>query len=152
MQYRFEEGQQILDDAVALKSNYSVRLQKARYAINKMDFTGASNIYSQIVEEDSTSLEAIYGLANISYWLNNFMDSQNYLQKLISLDSTYAPAHLLDSKIHREWQNTAKWKQSIRNAVESDSLYAEARAAFASVLRNEGYPEQAHQQAHQCLV
>ena len=151
MQYRFEEGQQILDDAVALKSNYSVRLQKARYAINKMDFTGASNIYSQIVEEDSTSLEAIYGLANISYWLNNFMDSQNYLQKLISLDSTYAPAHLLYSKIHREWQNTAKWKQSIRNAVESDSLYAEARAAFASVLRNEGSPEQAHQQAHMAL-
>jgi len=150
-QYRFEEGQQMLDHAVEIKSDHSVRLQKARFMSNKMDFMEANYIYNQIVKEDSTSLDAIYGLAIISYWLNHFAESEKYLNKLISLDFTYAPAHLLYSKIYRQSQNTEKWKKSVRKSVESDSLYAEAHAAFASVLRNEGNPEKANQQAHLAL-
>ena len=151
--FRFDKAEDALKKARELAPNdKDGLLLEARFKIDKMDFEGAREIYRGILGEFSASAEAICGIAEVSYWLNDHIDAEEHIQKCLEMNPGYAPAYVIQSRIHRIRQENNEWNMWGRLAVELDPFNDEARANMANILfRGEGKLEEGYEQAKMAL-
>ena len=151
--YRFDKAVALLERAVDLDSpSREVYLLAARIKIERMNFDGAMDIYLSILSKTPASVEALCGIAEIYYWWNDYLDAEEYIQKCLEADPGYAPAYVIQSRIHRIRQDNDKWNEWGRKAVGLDPFNDDARANLANILfRGEGKLHEGYEQAKLAL-
>lgn len=151
--FRFDKAEDALKKARKLAPNdRDVHLLEARFRIDKMDFEGAMEIYTGILDGSSASAEAICGIAEVCYWWNDFIDAEEHIRKCLEQDPGYAPAYVIRSRIHRIRQENDAWNEWGRKAVELDPFNDEARANLANILfRGDGKLLEGYEQAKMAL-
>ena len=147
--YRFDRAEAALKTAKELApTSRAVYLSAARFKIDRMDFERAMEIYLGILTGLPESAEALCGIAEIYYWWNDYLDAEKYIQKCIDVDPEFAPAYVIQSRIHRIRQENDKWNEWGRKAVELDPFDDDARANLANILfRGEGKLHEGYEQA-----
>jgi tetratricopeptide (TPR) repeat protein len=147
--FQFEKAQDSLMGVMELApQNREVHLLAARFKIDRMDFDMAMEIYLAVLSKFPGSVEAMCGIAEIYYWWNDYIDAEEYIQTCLRLDPGFAPAYVIQSKIHRIRQENDKWNEWGRKAVELDPFSDDARANLANILfRGEGKLKEGYEQA-----
>jgi tetratricopeptide (TPR) repeat protein len=147
--FRFDKAEIVLETVVELApTSRAGHLLAARFIIDRMDFEGANEIYLNILKESTESAEALCGIAEIYYWWNDYIDAEEYIQKCLEVDPGFAPAYVIQSRIHRIRQDNDKWNEWGRKAVELDPFDDDARANLANILfRGEGKLREGYEQA-----
>ncbi len=147
--FRFEKAVTGLVKAIELApASKAVRLLTARFKIDRMDFDGAETTYVLLWDENPSSAEALCGIAEIEYWKNEYENAETYVQKCLQVDPEFAPAYVIQSRIHRIRQENDKWNAWGRKAVELDPFNEDARANLANILfRGEGKLQEGYEQA-----
>ena len=151
--FRFDKAEDALKKARELAPNdRDGLLLEARFKIDKMDFIGAHEIYLDIREEFPGSAAAECGIAEVLYWWNEYPDAEKHIQRCLQLDPGYAPAYVIQSRIHRIRQENNEWNVWGRKAVELDPFNDDARANLANILfRGEGKMQEGYEQAKTAL-
>ena len=151
--FRFDKARDDIQTAVELvPQSRAVHLLAARFKIDKMDFEGAMEIYLNILTGLPESAEALCGIAEIYYWWNDYLDAEEYIQKCLEVDPGFAPAYVIQSKIHRIRQENDRWNAQGRKAVELDPFNDDAQANLANILfRGEGKLREGYEQAKTAL-
>jgi tetratricopeptide (TPR) repeat protein len=151
--YRFDKAEAALETAVELApARQEVHLLAARFKIDRMDFEGAMEIYLGILNTSPESAAALCGTAEIKYWRNEYADAEEYVRKCLAADPGFAPAYVIQSRIHRIRQDNDKWNAWGRKAVELDPFDDDARANLANILfRGEGKLQEGYEQANIAL-
>jgi tetratricopeptide (TPR) repeat protein len=147
--FRFDKAREAIQTAVDIApKSRAVHFLAARFKIDKMDFDGAMEIYQNILTGPPESAEALCGIAEIYYWWNDYLDAEEYILKCLKVEPGFAPAYIIQSKIHRIRQENDKWNQWGWRAVEMDPFNDDARANLANILfRGEGKLEEGYEQA-----
>ena len=146
--YQFEKGAQVFEKAKALAPDkIKTKLLEAKYAIDKMDFDAADDVYRGILQKNSQSASAICGIAEILYWRNQFKESEKCIRQCLSINPEFSKAYLLQSLIHRIRQENDKWRESGEKAVELDPFDDVARANLANIrVRGQKKMQEAYEQ------
>jgi tetratricopeptide (TPR) repeat protein len=149
LSYRFDKGKDILKTILKFAPlNEKAKLLEAKFKIDSMDFEAAQKIYQNILKEKPTSVDALCGLAQVSYWLNEHEEAEEYAQKCMDLNPEFAQAYVIQSRIHRIRQENDKWNELGRKAVELDPFDDDAHANLANILyRGEGKLQEGYEQA-----
>ncbi len=151
--FRFDRTDAALKTAVELApTSRAVYLSVAQFKIDRMDFEGAMEIYLAVLKAYPESAEALCGIAEIYYWWNDYSDAEEYIKKCLEVDPGFAPAYIIQSRIHRIRQENDKWNEWGRKAVELDPFNGDARANLANILfRGEGKLQEGYDQANIAL-
>jgi len=147
--YQFDKGEATLKTTLELAPvNEKAKLLEAKFKVDSMDFEAAQKIYQNILKEKPTSVDSLCGMAQISYWLNEYEEAEEFIQKCMDLDPEFAQAYVIQSRIHRIRQENDKWNELGRKAVELDPFDDDARANLANILyRGEGKLQEGYEQA-----
>ncbi len=147
-QYQFEKGEKLLEKAKALSpENTRAMLLQAKFDINRMDFDAAEAIYQDLLKKNAKSVEAVYGIAEVFYWKDQFEQSEEFIRQCLSLDPEFFKAYWLQSLIHRLRQENEEWKETGLKAVELAPFDEEARTNLAHILmRGERKLEEGYEQ------
>ncbi|MDH5384467.1 MAG: tetratricopeptide repeat protein [Candidatus Aminicenantes bacterium] len=147
--YQFDKGKKILKTILKFApENEKAKFLEAKFKVDSMDFESARKIYQNILKEKPTSVDALCGLAQISYWLNEYEEAEEFIQKCMDLYPEFTQAYVIQSRIHRIRQENDKWNKLGRKAVELDPFDDDARANLANILyRGEGKLQEGYEQA-----
>ncbi len=147
-QYQFDKSEKAFAKAKAIGTKkIETNLLQARFAIDRMDFAAAESVYRDLIQKNPKSAEAIYGLAEVFYWRNQFKESEELIKQCLELDPEFSKAYLLQSLIHRLRQENDKWKETGQKAVDLAPFDEEARTNLAYILaRGERKLEEGYEQ------
>ncbi|MBR1637774.1 MAG: tetratricopeptide repeat protein [Treponema sp.] len=123
--------------------NASVNIQKAEdYALNKR-YKLALNSYRNALKGDANNTDALFGFAQMSYFLDDDKTAENYLNKVLVLDPKNAPALAYLAKIAYGEENYYRATKLIKQAIEIDSNTYDFWMDYGTYLRYQGKFEEA---------
>ena len=130
--------------AVPLDPNDAVWHQNLSSALGMShDLAGALNEMKIAVGLDPRRLRLRTDLATIEYDTGAFLDAHAELNKVLTLDASYAPAHLLLGRLFESEGLAALALEQYKTAIALDSRKTESYISAARLLRNAGDERQA---------
>lgn len=102
-------------------NNAAVNIRQAEEYAMAHRYQQAGNAYRKVLENDSKNREALFGYAQMSYYLNNIKQAREALEQLLELepDNAYALAYM--GKLYAEDENYLRASQYINRAIDVDS-------------------------------
>ena len=123
--------------------NPAVNIQKAQdYAINKR-YKLAQNAYRNALKRDSRNPDALFGVAQMAYYLDDNKTADQYLNKILADDPNNAPALAYLAKIAYSEENYYRATKLIKQALASDDSVYDYWMDYGTYLRYQGKFEDA---------
>ena len=123
--------------------NPTINIQKGEdFALNKR-YKLALNSYRNAVKGDSKNTDALFGYAQMSYYLDDTKTAENYLNKILEIDSKNAPALAYLAKLAYGDENYLRATKLIKQAIEIDPMIYDYWMDYGTYMRYQGKFEEA---------
>ncbi len=118
--------------------NATANIQKAEeYALNKK-WKPARECYKKVLQKDSDNTEALFGYAQMSYYLDDVKTAKNTFQKILNIDSKNDLALAYMAKLYAEDSNYSKASEYVSQALKIDENNYDYWIDYGSYLRFQG--------------
>lgn len=118
--------------------NATVNIQKAEeYAVGKK-YKLARESYKKALTNAPENPDALFGYAQMSYYLDDLKNAEKALQKILDKDPSDAQALAYMGKLAADDGNYVRAEKFIRQAIKSDSINYDYYMDFGSYLRYQG--------------